>query len=153
MSKPSVMSVFELLRLVRDARSTRNAPRELLYALALRCRPHEKFIAWPSYVQLAKDTLLDEVTLKRAAKKLEDAKLIKRVVRRNRSNCFYINAALLQEQAAAVKSADEAAKNVIEDVDEAPFADPILKETVDENAADHDTEDYDVMAAITGGAR
>ena len=83
------MPVFAVLRLVRDARSTRNAERQLLDALAMRCQPAKKFLSWPSYRQLALDTQLDEITLKRAAKRLEDKRLIKRVIRQNRSNCFY----------------------------------------------------------------
>ena len=119
-----VMPVFKLLRLVRDARSTRNADRALLFALAMRCQPAKKFLSWPSYRQLALDTQLDEVTLKRAAKRLEDAGLLKRVVRANRSNCFFLNVELLQQQAAAIKEAEDAAKN--NDDLESPFAQPVI---------------------------
>jgi DNA-binding MarR family transcriptional regulator len=125
---PDVMPVFRVLRFIRDARSTKKADRALLMALGMRCQPAKKFISWPSYKQLALDTGLDEVTLKRAAKRLEDAKLIKRTVRPNRSNCFYLNVALLQQQAAAVKAADDAARNVRGD--ESPFGEPILDEAV-----------------------
>jgi DNA-binding MarR family transcriptional regulator len=127
MSIPEVMPVFRVLRLVRDARSTKNADRELLYALVLRCNPAKKFIAWPSYRQLALDTCLDKVTLKRAAKRLEEAKLIKRVVRANRSNCFFVNVALLQDQAAEVKAAEAEAKKLETD-DESPFEQPMVSE-------------------------
>jgi hypothetical protein len=123
------MSHFELLRLIRDSRSTKNADRELLHALALRSDPKKSFISWPSYRQLALDTQLDEVTLRRAAKRLESARLIRRVVRANRSNCFLLNVPLLQEQAAEAKAAEDAAKEQ-EDV-ESPFGDPILNDHAD----------------------
>jgi hypothetical protein len=125
MSESKIMPIFSVMRTIRDARSTKNAPRELLYALAMRCDPAKKFICWPSYRTLALDTQLDEVTLKRAAKLLEDDGIIRRVVRANRSNCFFLNIALLQEQAAAVKAADDEAKCVAMGAHESPFADPI----------------------------
>jgi DNA-binding MarR family transcriptional regulator len=143
MSESAVMPVFRVLRLVRDARSTRNAQRELLYALAMRCQPAKKFICWPSYAQLAKDTLLDVTTLKRAAKRLEDAELIKRVVRPNRSNCFYLNVPLLQEQAAAIKAAEDAAKLVVEEDDEAPFGDPVIDDARSRDVADSEGDGED----------
>jgi|GEM_PF-3688827 len=126
MTERKHMPIFRILRLVRDARSTKKADRALLYALVLRCRPAEKFIAWPSYARLALDTLLDEVTLQRAAKRLEEAGLIKRVVRANRSNHFYINVALLQDQAAKAK-AEDAAKRASDDVfDDSSFERPVM---------------------------
>lgn len=135
-----ILPVFSVLRLVRDARSTTNAPRELLYALALRCQPAKNFISWPSYCQLAKDTQLNEITLKRAAKTLEDAKLIRRVVRANRSNCFFINVALLQEQAAEVKATDEAEK-LASASDESPFDEPVQPEAPSNDRDVDDGED------------
>jgi DNA-binding transcriptional regulator YhcF (GntR family) len=145
-AKQEVMSVFRLLRLVRDARSTQNADRALLIALAMRCQPAKKFISWPSYRLLAQDTQLDEITLKRAAKRLEDSKLIRRVKRANRSNTFFINAALLQQQAAVVKAAEEAAKK--HDEVESPFEEPL--------AVDHEVsgeDDAEVGGWNVGGAR
>jgi DNA-binding MarR family transcriptional regulator len=132
-----VMPVFRVLRYIRDARSTQKAERALLLALGMRCQPAKKFIAWPSYRQLALDTCLDEVTLKRAAKKLEDANLIKRTIRPNRSNCFYINVPLLQQQAAAVKAAEDAAKGTSGD-EGSPFGDPVL---TDSSKADFDDQE------------
>ena len=116
------MSVFQVMRLVRDARSTKGAQRQLLMALALRCNPKKKFICWPSYRVLAEDTLLDPMTLKRAAKKLEDGKLIKRSVRSNHSNVWWVNVALLEEQAAEVKAAANGANEPSED--DCPFQEP-----------------------------
>ncbi|MGI4827759.1 MAG: hypothetical protein ACRYFU_06165 [Janthinobacterium lividum] len=136
-----------MLRNIRDARSTRNAERQLLDALGLRCNPKKKYMCWPSYHQLSLDTGLDSVTLKRAAKRLEDRNLIKRVVRQNRSCLFYLNVALLQEQAEAVKAAEEASRQAVEE-DESPFEMP----TLDESCVS--TEGYDADADwLSGGAQ
>ena len=78
-------STFTLLLAVRDSQSTRGSARALLEALVLRAAPKNANACWPSYRQLAEDTMLDEATLKRAAKTLEDAGLIRRLVRRQRS--------------------------------------------------------------------
>jgi hypothetical protein len=120
-----VMPHFALLRLIRDARSTKNADRDLLNALALRSQPAKNFISWPSYRQLALDTQLDEITLRRAAKRLETVKLINRVIRANRSNCFFINVPLLEKQAAAVKELEDAAKHQGPDA-KSPFGEPVM---------------------------
>lgn len=128
MTQHKHMPIFEVLRLVRDARSTKKADRELLVALALRCDPTKHFIAWPSYAPLALDTLLDQATLKRAAKRLEDAGLIKRVVRTNRSNHFFINVPLLQEQAAQVKAGDASKIQTGEGIEASPFEAPALED-------------------------
>src|SRR5580698_5020947 len=117
------MSNFELLRLIRDARSTRNADRELLFALGLRADPKKKFSCFPSYRQLALDTQLDEVTLKRAARRLEQAELIKRSIRANRSNLFFLNVPKLQEQKA--KAEKEGAKAAAFD-EVSPFGEPSI---------------------------
>ena len=136
-------SLLLLLWLIRDARSTKGAARHLLMALALRCNPKQRYSCWPSYSMLAQDTQLDEVTLKRAAAKLEDAKLIHRVVRKNRSNRWYINVALLQQQANAVM----AAKKAEDDAEECIFDAP---ETGNKTEAD---DGDDAMDSIYGGGR
>ena len=146
-----VMPVFRVLRFVRDARSTRNAERELLAALVMRCNPAKKYMAWPSYRQLALDTQLDEATLKRAAKRLEEKGLIKRIVRANRSNVFYVNVSLLQQQAAEVKAAEEEAKEAAFDPDVSPFEDPSIPEDYADMEYDDDSEHEGSW--ISGGAR
>ena len=110
MSKHKPLPLFSLLRTIRDAHSTRDAQRDLLMALAMRCNPSKGYICWPSYAQLEEDTMLNQETLKRAAKKLEDTKLIRRRKRPNHSNIFFINAPLLIQQAEERKEAKEAAK-------------------------------------------
>lgn len=110
MSKHKPLPLFTLLRIIRDAHSTRDAQRELLMALAMRCNPSKGYICWPSYAQLAEDTMLNQETLKRAAKKLEETKLIRRRKRPNHSNIFFINAPLLIQQAEERKEEKETAK-------------------------------------------
>lgn len=105
------LSMFKLLRLVRDARSTKNSDRLLLNALAMRSDPKRNYACWPSYRQLGLDTMLDEVTLKRAAKRLEDAGLLRRRVRKNRSNLFFVNVTKLIEQAEAMREANRKSKS------------------------------------------
>jgi DNA-binding MarR family transcriptional regulator len=134
--KMASMPLIRILWLIRDARSTKNSERELLYALALRCNPNKNYSCWPSYRLLAEDTQLDPATLQRAAKLLEGRQLIKRAQRRNRSNYFYLNIRLLQEQAAAVEEREK---------EKAPFESPDLEDRLEE-----DTNE-DLIAAITGG--
>jgi DNA-binding MarR family transcriptional regulator len=144
-SKP--MPIIGVLWLVRDARSTKGSQRELLYALALRTNPAKKFLCFPSYAQLAEDTQLDSATLKRAAKALEDKQLIKRVIRRNRSNVYFLNIPLLQEQAALAK----AAKISKAESTETPFGDPVESSVLDGN--DRPDNNDDLTYAVTGGTR
>lgn len=104
----------------RDAQSTKGAEREVLYALILRCSSQKKYSCFPSYQQLAEDTGLNIKTVKRAAKKLEDAGIIKRLVRRNRSNIFQVQVGVLQKQAferlAAKKAEKEALVKELDDL-------------------------------------
>ncbi len=121
--KPTV-STFGLLLLVRDARSTGKSERALLNALALRANPEKNYVSWPSYERLERDTLLNQFTLKRAAAALEKKGIISRSVRANRSNRFFINVPLLQEQAAATKAADEAFEASLSGDEPSPFGAP-----------------------------
>ena len=98
MSKAREPTVLDLFRAIRDSESTKGSQRILLLALALRCKPGT-WMCWPSYSRLARDTCLDAVTCKRAAKGLEEAGIVRRQVRRNRSNRFYINFERLRAQA------------------------------------------------------
>lgn len=84
---------------IRDSQSTRGAERELLYAICLRAKAEENYSCWPGYAHLAVDTGLHPVTLKRAAQELERKKLIRRVIRRNKSNKWFLNVTLMFEQA------------------------------------------------------
>ena len=134
-------AVLGVLLLIRNARSTRNSQRELLYALALRCNPDRQFLCFPSYGLLAKDTGLDVATLKRAAKALEQAGIIRKVVRPNRSCVFFLNIKLLMEQAAAAKAAEDEAKQSSLTAFTSPFGD--VNATQDEENAADSEEAYD----------
>ena len=135
------VTVFGLLRHIRDAASTQKAERAVLNALALRCNPAKKFICWPSFATLAEDTLLDIVTVKRTIKKLVDAKLISRTVRPNRSNIYFLNFPLLVQQVADKQAA---AKKELEDSVKSPFGD------VETGPTDHDTDVLDDGAEDEG---
>lgn len=110
MNKVEAMPIFKLMRIIRDARSTKGAERHVLNALALRCRPDKGYTAFPSYQTLVADTSLDVATVKRAARKLEAAGVIKRFKRTNRSNIFWINVAALMESADANIAVDKERK-------------------------------------------
>lgn len=133
-SRPGILS---LLWAIRDSRSTKGAQRHLLNALALRCSEKKNYSCWPSYDQLSKDTQLDEVTLKRAAAKLESAEVIKRVTRPNRANIWFLNVAAILSQAAATRTAEKA----IADNDDfkSPFGDPVLPAEDAETGGDENT--------------
>ncbi len=155
MSKPqaATYSPFALLLMIRDAATTRGAQRALLNAIALRCRAEQQYSAYPSYACLAEDTLLDQKTLRRAARALEAAGLISRKGRGNHTNRFYLNVSLLKTQAddaktrrQAEKAAREASKNST-----SPFV-LIAKETGQSVPVDSD-EDIYWNAPVHGGAQ
>lgn len=152
MSKPNSNSgggrftrLFRVMLFARDARNTRDAQRELLYALILRADPDKNYLCFPSYGMLAKDTLLHTVTLKRAAQGLEEAGIIKRSLRRNRSNRFYINVDLLERLATENREADKAELERDEQDEEkgSPFAAPApeLEPDQDQQPEDECEED------------
>jgi DNA-binding MarR family transcriptional regulator len=109
-TKSTKPSILNLLLAIRDAASTKGAQRALLNALALRANPNNDFVCWPSYRMLSRDTCLDEGTLKRAAKRLEDAGLIRRVVRQQQSNRFFVHFDALAAQAEGQREARQLAK-------------------------------------------
>lgn len=106
-------STFTLLLAYRDAQSTRGGRRALPNALVLRTNSNESYICWPRFRRLAEDTQLDQRTLKRAAKALEEAGLIRRVTRRHRSNQFYVRFDVLLRQAASKSDAKKLAKEEV----------------------------------------
>ena len=118
-------------------------------ALALRCNPKKRYSCWPSYRQLALDTGLHEVTLKAAAADLEEANLVKRVTRRNRSNIFFLNIAKLEEQADAVRKAEAEARVKRAAEEENPFGVPDFEDGTD---AENSTPDqHENNASRWGG--
>jgi hypothetical protein len=93
------------------------------------------------------------VTLKKAAKKLEEAGLIKRVSRPNRSNLCFINVALLQVQAESVKAIEEETRKAEQAGEISPFAVPMLDDASDSGPDDDSSDDEVLYAAATGGSR
>jgi len=128
MEKPKFLSNFEVLRLVRDSRSTKHSQRLVLQAMALRANPKKGYSCFPSYETLALDTLLDEKTVRRAAADLEKADLISRRDQAYSSNLFYLNVRLLQEQANMVR---DAAVKKEESTIESPFDEPLISDDMD----------------------
>ncbi len=138
------VSVFELMRIIRDARSTRGAQRAVLNAIALRCKPEEDFKCWPSYARLAVDCQLDRKTVTRAAKALVKAKIIAIRERSQKSNLFFINYPLLVKQADAIKAQTQSIDYFVV----SPFA------SVDEADAAHDIHQPSSASSwLTGGVR
>ena len=109
-AKTTKSTTLNLLLAVRDGASTKGAPRALLNALILRSRATAGFTCFPSYRKLAEDTNLDESTLKRAAKWLEDARLIRRHVRPMHSNRFTIRVGVIMDLAETKRAERNAAK-------------------------------------------
>jgi len=129
MAKERPISTLKLLTLIRDSHQFSGSQRALLDALALRANPDRDYRCWPSYATLALDTGLDETTLRRAAKALEDANLIRRQRRKTRSNIFFVNVALIQKRALEEAEARSAA---LEAGGNSPFDPPAFDGRSDE---------------------
>jgi DNA-binding transcriptional regulator YhcF (GntR family) len=108
------MRLIALLWAIRDSRCTRNANRQLLDALGMRCNPAKGYTCWPSYELLAKDTGCNVATLKKAAAALEKMGLIRRRQRRNKSNIFVLNIDKILQLAETKRAEDRAKQDVIE---------------------------------------
>jgi hypothetical protein len=117
-SKPNDAASFSQLvyldRDLRDARLHEMTAAEHLMLIHLAWRINKNYTCWPSIQQLVRDTGLNEYTLKRAGTALVNAKLVKRRIRKNRSNLWWINHKLLGERAEANREADRRAKEAIE---------------------------------------
>lgn len=109
---------------IRDAQCAEGAQRIVLDALALRANPAKGWTCWPSYRLLANDTLLNEETVRRAAKALEEKNLIRRKLRMNTTNIFTVRfktIVRLAEEKARIKreqeEEEEAAKTTDDPID------------------------------------
>ena len=141
------LSQFALLLLVRDSHIVRNAERQLLDALIMRSNPKKRYICWPSYHQLSEDTNLSPKTLRRAAVELVKRDFVMRKVRANRSNVWFINAALIQKHGEQARNKDVTA----ETHDDCPFTAPELNQNEykpQDQATDDDSDDF-----MTGGGK
>jgi Helix-turn-helix domain len=99
MYETKTMSNFEVLRFIRDARSTKGADRAVLNALALRANPNARYSCYPSLQTIADDTMLSVRQVQRALPKLRQANLITYKKRDYKSNYYWINVAELSSQA------------------------------------------------------
>ena len=122
MAKQNLISNFELLRLIRDARSTQKTTRIVLNALALRANPNARHSCFPSRPLIATDTQLDLKTVRRALSQLEADKLIAIRTRFNDSDVFFVNVELLQRQAAHNKVTRK------DELPECPFDEPTIEQ-------------------------
>jgi DNA-binding MarR family transcriptional regulator len=97
------LSRFDLFELVRDATDVTGAQLSLLYVIAWRANPIQKYSCYLSTERLVKETHYSPQNLRMAAKKLEEAQLIKREKRTKRSTIFFLNVPLLAERAQAAR--------------------------------------------------
>lgn len=134
MQNPDTLpSAFKVLLMARDAKSTKGADRQVLNALIMRAKPEKKYSCYPAYELLAEDTNLNIKTVKRAAQDLEKAGLIRRRIRHNQSNLFFINVRRLQEQVAE-REAEEAARKKASEEEFDGFGDLMpITDSVDED--------------------
>jgi DNA-binding MarR family transcriptional regulator len=103
------VTIGQVFRAIRDAKSARHSSRQVLEALALRCNfPKGRFSCWPSIQTIAEDAGIDPKTVRRALKTLTAAGLISRKTRHGASHVFSINYSLLVQQAAAAAAATKA---------------------------------------------
>jgi hypothetical protein len=136
------MSLISVLWTIRDSRYVRNAERQLLDALAMRCNPKKGYRCWPSYAQLSLDTGCSIATLKKAAAGLEQKQIIKRYVRHNRANVYAINIAKLVELADVQRAADRAKREALGEDEFAAFNNPSISEEVYESEEAPETEEW-----------
>jgi hypothetical protein len=127
MKEKTHLTFLDLLKDARDSHLVAKAQFMLLLMLIVRCDPEKDYSCYPGYELLAEDTGLNMKTLKAAAVGLEGKKLVKRRVRPNHSNVWYINAKLLHETAEAKRAAK--AEERSERYDDCPFEPPVLKVT------------------------
>jgi hypothetical protein len=142
------LSNFQVLRMIRDSRTTKHSERLLLNALALRANPAKGYRSWPSYALLSLDTMLDQKRVRRAAQALEAKNLIKRMERPNSTNLFFVNVALLAAQAEEALAQDKKKKQEDAGI-ESPFGH--FEGSIDESEEPH--ADCELIDAVIGGGR
>lgn len=141
MKEKTHLTFLDLLKDSRDSHLVTKAEAMLLLMLILRCDPEKSYSCYPGYELLTEDTGLNMKTLKAAAAGLESKTLVKRRVRPNHSNTWFINAKLLHETAEVNRAAKAAERT--EDFDDCPFEPLVLKATSAPALANTDTEKDD----------
>jgi DNA-binding MarR family transcriptional regulator len=118
----TTLSYIDILKDDRDSQLVRNSELVLLMMLSLRVNPTKQYSCFPSYQLLSRDTGLDMTTLKRAARSLEGKNLIRRKVRPNHSNLWYLNVGMIQQAA----EENRASAKTEEDETGSPFDPPVI---------------------------
>lgn len=151
-------TILKLLTMARDLEGPKGAARLLLLMLILRAAREHNYSCFPSYGLLASDCNCNMKTLKLAAAELEKLGLIKRVIRRNRSNKFFINVELIMSLSAAHRAERAAEKEAVHEGVTFSFIPtsgtgsiPSAIESDDEN--EDPTEDDDQPWVVSGGVR
>ncbi len=121
MEKEKIIWNHDILKLIRDARSTKHSDRIVLSALAIRVNPRKRHSCWPGQPLLVIDTQLDLKTVRAALDRLEANGLIARKKRFDDTDVYWINVALLQRQAAANKAMKD-------ELPECPFDEPTMEQ-------------------------
>jgi DNA-binding MarR family transcriptional regulator len=136
MSKKRKLSSLEVLCMVRDARQVFKVQKAVLYELILRSSAKSGWGCWPSYETICEDAGYKQSAVLTAVRELEAANLITRQSRPHQSNRYYINVALIQQQA-------EEARATREVVYPHPY-DPSFSDRVEADADLHNTDVLDL---------
>lgn len=110
-----------LLLDARDAHITTKAEQSLLYHLIMRCDPRKNYSCYPRYAQLCLDTGLEQKTLQRAAAWLEKEGYMRRVIRPEQSNLWFVDAVRIHTLAVEKRVEEKREK---EEREKCPFAPP-----------------------------
>ncbi|MDE1156360.1 MAG: helix-turn-helix domain-containing protein [Acidobacteriaceae bacterium] len=111
------LTTLDILRDARNSGLFRKAAQSLYYHLALRADQSKQYSTYVGYPTLCADTGLDAKTLQKAAAELEDQGLIRRVVRPNHSNIWFLN----------VTAVRDAVERIRENDVESPFRQPDIE--------------------------
>ena len=97
-------SNFEVLRLIRDARSTEGATRGVLNILALGIDPNRDYFCFRSLKTIAEEAQLSVRQVQRSLNELKEMGLVRSEKRSHTSNNYWINVDLLVRQVEARKN-------------------------------------------------
>jgi hypothetical protein len=90
---------WDLLEIVRDANVVKGAERHVLFALCMRANTKKNFTCFPSYAQIVEDSSVGLSQVKVAVRELAKAGWIRRQIRPNTSNLFFIDVPALKAAA------------------------------------------------------
>jgi DNA-binding MarR family transcriptional regulator len=93
------LSFLEMTINLRDSRLAKGTDLVVLYTLNSRVRAEDRYSCFPSLDSIADDAGLNVKTVKRSIDRLEKASLLQKVQRFDNSNVYYLNTALMQDEA------------------------------------------------------